>query len=192
MAITRRAVLKSALVAGAGTLAGTGAYGYAYERHNLQITRATVPVTGLPSALAGLRIGLITDTHRSLFVSHDDVARAAASLMTEAPDLIVLGGDYVTWGDRNYVGPSAEALTPLAAPHGVFGILGNHDDDHDMPAALGRNNVVMLKDAHTEVTINNEPLNLVGIRYWTRRPSDVAAVVRRASGTIFLLAHDPR
>ena len=57
--------------------------------------------------------------------------------MAETPDLIVLGGDYVTWGDRDYVGPSAEALAPLAAPHGVFGILGNHDDDHDMPAALG-------------------------------------------------------
>ncbi len=55
MAITRRAVLRGALVAGAGTLAGAGAYGYAYERHALEVTRATVPVTGLPPALAGLR-----------------------------------------------------------------------------------------------------------------------------------------
>src|SRR5438034_3473082 len=28
-------------------------------------------------------------------------------------------------------------------------ILGNHDDDHDMPSALTKNNVVMLKDAPT-------------------------------------------
>ena len=61
--------------------------------------------------------------------------------MSEQPDLIVLGGDYVTWGDRHYVGPAAEALAPLSAPHGVFGILGNHDDDHDMPAALTQNGV---------------------------------------------------
>src|SRR5947208_1925346 len=176
MAITRRAVLKSALVAGAGTLVGTGAYGYAYERHNLQITRATVPVSGLPSTLAGLRIGLVTDIHRSLFVSHDDVARAVANLMTETPDLIVLGGDYVTWGDRSYVGPSAEALAPLAAPHGVFGILGNHDDDHDMPAALARNGVQVLKDARTRLTIRHETIDLVGIRFWTRRRSDIGAL----------------
>jgi len=192
MAITRRAVLKSALVAGAGALAGTGAYGYAYERHNLQIARATVPVTGLPSALAGLRIGLITDTHRSLFVSHDDVARAVASLMTESPDLIVLGGDYVTWGDRDYVGPSAEALAPLHAPHGVFGILGNHDDDHDMPAALARNGVQILKDARTRLTIRNETLDLVGIRFWTRRRSDIGALTKNAAPMTILLAHDPR
>ena len=62
-------------------------------------------VVGLPPALAGLRIGLLTDVHRSRWVSDDDVAAGAALLMAEHPDLIVLGGDYVTWGDRDYVGP---------------------------------------------------------------------------------------
>ena len=151
MAITRRAVLRGALAAGTGALAGAGTYGYAYGRHELGVTRATVPVTGLPPALAGLRIGLITDIHRSLFVSHEDTVRAATMMMTERPDLIVLGGDYVTWGDRAFVKPAAEALDPLAAPYGVFGILGNHDDDHDMPAALATRGVAVLKDARTTV-----------------------------------------
>ena len=73
-------------------------------------------------------------------------------LMGEAPDVIVLGGDYVTWGDRDYVRAAAEALGPLSAPFGVFGILGNHDDDHDMPAALAARGVQMLKDARTAIT----------------------------------------
>src|SRR5436309_5675596 len=135
MRVTRRAVLKSLLATGVGTVAGTGAYGYVYERHDLEVTRATVPVVGLPPALAGLRIGLLTDVHRSRWVSHDDVVQAATLLMNQRPDLIVLGGDYVTYGDRDYVGPSAEGLSSLSAPNGVFAILGNHDDDHDMPAA---------------------------------------------------------
>jgi hypothetical protein len=192
MAMTRRAVLKSALVAGAGTIAGAGTYGYAYGRHALEVTRTGIPVAGLPRALAGLRVGLLTDVHRSLFVSHDDVARAVAMLMQEKPELIVLGGDYVTYGDRDYVGPSAEALAPLSAPHGVFGILGNHDDDHDMPAALGRNGVQMLKDARTRLTIRNETIDLVGIRYWTKRQVDIAALTRDAAPMTILLAHDPR
>jgi predicted MPP superfamily phosphohydrolase len=192
MAISRRAVLKGALVAGAGTLAGTGAYGYAYERRNLQTTHATVPISGLPAALAGLRIGMLTDIHRSLFVAHEDVARAVSSLMMEKPDLIVLGGDYVTWGDRDYVVPSAEALAPLQAPCGVFGILGNHDDDHDMPAALGRNGVQVLKDARTRLTIRNETVDLVGIRFWTKRRADIAALTKNAAPMTILLAHDPR
>ena len=192
MAITRRALLRSALAAGAGTLAGVGAYGYTYERHALEVTRATLAVAGLPAALSGLRIGLITDIHRSLFVSHEDVTRAVASLMAEIPDLIVLGGDYVTWGDREYVGASADALAPLGAPHGVFGILGNHDDDHDMPAALSRNGVQMLKDARTRLRVRNETIDLVGIRFWTKRQADIAALMRGAAPMTVLLAHDPR
>jgi predicted MPP superfamily phosphohydrolase len=115
-----------------------------------------------------------------------------ALVMAERPDLIVLGGDYVTWGDRQYVGPSAEALAPLSAPNGVFAILGNHDDDHEMPAALAKNGVEVLKDARTHLVINGEGVDLAGIRYWTRRPADIAAVVRGATSPIVLLAHDPR
>jgi uncharacterized protein len=192
MMVSRRAVLKACAATGVGALTGTAMHGYLYGRHALEVTRATVPVTGLPPALGGLRIGMVTDVHRSRWVSHDDVIRAVSLLMNERPDLIVLGGDYVTWGDRQYVRPSAEALEPLAARHGVFGILGNHDDDHDMPAALAARGVEMLRDARTSLTINGEAVSLVGIRYWTRRASDIASLVRGATGTIVLLAHDPR
>ena len=98
-----------------------------------------MPVTGLPPALSGLRIGLITDIHRSRWVIARR-CRCAPSALTDGarPDLIVLGGDYVTWGDRQYVGAAAEGARGLSAPHGVFAILGNHDDDHDMPAALAK------------------------------------------------------
>ena len=192
MRVTRRAVLKGLVASGAGAVGGGAAYGYLYERHELEVTRATIPVAGLRPALAGLRIGLMTDVHRSRWVSHDDVAHAVTRLMAERPDLIVLGGDYVTWGDRDYVRRSAEALAPLAAPYGVYGILGNHDDDHDMPAALTRNGVVMLKDARTHAIVRGEPLDLVGIRYWTRHGADIASLMRGAAGTIVLLAHDPR
>jgi len=190
--ITRRAVLQTFAATVASAVTGFGAYGYFYERHELSTTRADVSVTGLPPALAGLRIGFLTDVHRSVWVSHDDVALAAARLMSERPDLIVLGGDYVTWGDRQYVQLSAEALAGLSAPYGVYGILGNHDDDHDMPAALAAHGVQMLKDARTRLTIRGEAIELVGIRYWTKRLSDIATVARGATGFVILLAHDPR
>src|ERR1700716_980271 len=169
MGVTRRAVLKALVATGAGAIVGPAAYGYLVGRHEREVTRASVPVAGLPAALAGLRIGLLTAVHRSYWVSHDDVTRAVNALMLERPDLIVLGGDYVTWGDRAYVRPSADALGPLAAPYGGLGILGNKDDDPDMPAARGRNGVQMRKDARTRLTIRNEPLDLVGIRFWTKR-----------------------
>lgn len=190
--MTRRAAMRTLVAAGVGAVGGTGAYGFEYGRHELQVTRATVEVSGLPPRLAGLRIGLLTDVHRSIFVSHEDVVHAVSALMDERPELIVLGGDYVTSANRRYMGPSAEALSPLKAPHGLFGILGNHDDDHAMPAALIRNGVQMLKDARTRVMIRGEVIDLVGIRYWTRRYGDIAPLVRDTAPMTILLAHDPR
>lgn len=185
-------MLKALVATGAGAIAAPAAYGYVYGRHELGVTRIVVPMAGLPQRLAGVRVGVLTDVHRSRWVSHDDVARAVDAIALERPDVIVLGGDYVTWGDRRFVAPSAEALAPLAAPHGVYAILGNHDDDHDMPAALGRQGIQVLKDARTRLTIRGEPLDLVGIRFWTKKQIDIATLTRDCAPATILLAHDPR
>jgi uncharacterized protein len=190
--VTRRAVLKAIAATGAGVVVGPAAYGYLYGRHDLEVTRTTLPIVGWPPSLAGIRIGLITDVHRSRWVSHDDVAHAVEAMSAERPDLIVLGGDYVTWGDRQFVRPSADALASLSAPDGVFAILGNHDDDHDMAAALGRKGIQVLKDARTRIALRHERVDLVGIRFWTKRQVDIADLVRGAGPTTILLAHDPR
>jgi uncharacterized protein len=192
MAVSRRALLRTLLAGGVGLIGGPAAYGFLYGRHQLEVTRIDVPVENLPPSLAGFRVGLITDVHRSRWVSHDDVARATDALTAERPDLIVLGGDYVTWGDRQFVEPSADALATLHAPHGVFAILGNHDDDHDMPAALRRRSIQVLRDARTRLTIRGEPVDLVGIRFWTKRQTDIADLVRGSAPVTVLLAHDPR
>lgn len=191
MPITRRTAIKAVLATTLGAAAGGVSYGVAVERHRLGITNATLPVSGLPPSLDGLRIGFITDIHHSRLVPAADVIRALDLTMSVRPDLVVLGGDYVTFGDRAFVGPVAELLGSLRAPHGVFAILGNHDDDRHMPAALTRRGFTVLKDQRTTITINGEPLRLAGIRFWTRRPSEIARVLRGEAPTL-LLAHDPR
>ena len=190
--LTRRAALNTLLAGSVGTAVGGGAYGLAYSRHQLQVVRAALRVSGLPPALDGFRIGLITDLHHSEMVPLQDVQRATAFMMDERPDLIVLGGDYVTYGDRRYVVPCAEGLASLSAPAGVYAVLGNHDDDHDMPAALTANGFTVLKDARTTVSVRGEKFELAGIRFWTIRPREVARVLKGATGTIVLIAHDPR
>jgi predicted MPP superfamily phosphohydrolase len=190
--VSRRGALKVLTAGSAGTLIGGGAYGLAYSRHNIQVVRADIPVSGLKPVLDGLRIGLITDLHHSEMVPASDVTKAASLLMAERPDLIVLGGDYVTWGDRSYVVPCAEALGRLTAPFGVFAVVGNHDDDRDMPAALIAHGYEVLRDARTSVRVRGERLEIIGVRYWTRRARDIARLVNGARSTVIMLAHDPR
>ena len=189
--MTRRQWLQGLTALAAGTAAGTAAHGFLYERHRLELTRLSIPLPGLPEALSGLRVGFITDLHRSATVPHELVDAAVRLLQADRPDLIVLGGDYVTWGDRRFVEPAADALAPLTAPHGVFGVIGNHDDDRDMPAALERRGFAMLKDARTRVTIRGESLDIIGIRYWTRRVADIARTVKGAATASIFVAHTP-
>lgn len=189
---SRRLVLKALVGIGAGTVTGGTAHGFLYERHDLAVTRAALPVSGLPQALRGLRIGVLTDVHRSQTVSHEMIEHAVRTLMAEAPDLIVLGGDYVSWRDARYMHPAAEALAPLAAPHGVIAILGNHDDDHEMPAALAARGFTVLKDARTRLTIRGETMDFAGIRFWTYKVGDIAHVLRGSVPHTILLAHTPK
>jgi uncharacterized protein len=190
--LTRRAALKGVLATTVGAITGAGIYGVAYERHRIGVTEAALPVSGLSPALDGLRVGLITDVHHSSMVPAEDVTTAVRLVLAAAPDMIVLGGDYVTWGERGYVRPVSELLAPLSAPHGVFAILGNHDDDREMPAALTAKGFVVLRDQRTRISIRGEGLEIAGIRFWTRRPQDIARVLRQTRDTTILLAHDPR
>ena len=192
MLIGRRAAIKGMLVTTVGAVASTAAYGFALERHRIGVTHASLPVSGLPPRLDGLRIGFLTDVHHSRTVPASDVTHAVNLVMAQRPDLVVLGGDYVTFGDRAFVGPVAELLAPLRAPHGVFAVLGNHDDDRDMPAALSRHHIEVLNDVRTRLSVRGEGLELAGVRFWTRRPQDVARVLSQATDPVILFAHDPR
>lgn len=190
--LNRRQVLKGLVAVGLGTATGAAVHGALYERHHLQLTRTPFPVAGLPEALRGLRLGVLTDLHRSQTVSHALVTAAVDMLMAERPDLIVLGGDYVTWRDPRYVHPAADALAKLSAPHGVIAILGNHDDERETPAALAAKGFTVLKDARTRLTIRGEVMDFAGIRFWTYKVAEIAHVLRGAVPHTILLAHSPK
>ena len=190
--IGRRDVLKGLVGVGLGIGTGGAVHGALYERHHLGLTRSPFPVSGLPDALRGLRIGLLTDLHRSQTVSDAQVTAAVDMLMAERPDLILLGGDYVSFRDQRYVHPAADALARLSAPHGVIAILGNHDDEREMPAALAAKGFTVLKDARTRLNIRGEVLDIAGIRFWTYKVAEIAHVLRGAVPHAILLAHSPK
>jgi uncharacterized protein len=192
MRVTRRTALKAVAGAGLAAAAGFGAYGFAYERRHAVVTDTTLPVHGLPRTLVGFRIGLISDIHYGKFMSADSVAAAATLLMGARPDLIVLAGDFVTWADRASVGPCADALATLAAPAGVVAVAGNHDPEPALNSVFEAHRIQVLRDEHARVTARGEALAVGGLRYWSRRESDIDRLFRGAPGFPILVAHDPR
>ena len=176
---------------------GAAAHGYLYGRHHIELTRTILRRRGLPDALAGLRIGFMTDLHRSATVPHELIESAATLLMAERPDLVVLGGDYVTWGGTTirgslFVEPAAEARarrcrrrTACSASSATTTTIAT------CRRPWPRRGVEILRDARTRLTIRGEPLDLIGIRYWTTRGRDIATVARGAARASILLAHNP-
>lgn len=192
MRVTRRVALRS--LAGAGLVAaGIGAYGFGVGRRRFEVTRTTIPLSTLPPSLTGVRIGLISDIHCGEFMPGDHVAEAAALLMRERPDLILIGGDHVTWKDQDSLPACADALSPLAAPLGVFAVAGNHDPEAGLARSLGeRGRIHVLDDECVRFRAGGATIALGGLRYWTQRTADLRRVFRGSSGFRILLAHDPR
>lgn len=192
MRVSRRHVLRT--LAASGVLAGVsvGSYGFAYERHRLTLNRTTVPVDGLPPALVGLRVGVLSDIHFGPFIGPDEVTAAASMLRGQGPDLILLAGDFVSRGNRKDVAPCAAALGPLRAPLGVFAVTGNHDPEPTVNAIFEARGVQVLRDEHVHLTARGEMISLGGVRYWSGKVSDIERTFQRAGGFPILLAHDPR
>jgi predicted MPP superfamily phosphohydrolase len=128
--LNRRKFLKR-VAAGAGTLVGLGAAGWAYGRFEatwLHVVPQTIAVPRLPPPFVGLRVALLTDPHLGPFNPQEYLRSAVDAANALNPDLIAVGGDYAHGSHgREFVRPSLQELGRLWAPLGVYGVPGNHD-----------------------------------------------------------------
>jgi predicted MPP superfamily phosphohydrolase len=182
-------------------------YGYRIEPTWLELNRWDVPITGLPASFAGFRIAQLSDFHCSRQVTSAYLAEAVDLAMAQAPDLIVLTGDFVHRGYR-YVQPVAESLSRLTAPHGVYAVLGNHDFSvrnalgfrrhrhlhRAVAGALSGRGIRVLQNEAVAVERDQAMLHLVGVEDLWSRVCDVerAFAGLTPSAPRIVLAHNPR
>ena len=131
------------------------------------LERVSLPLPAEHAALDGIRIGFVTDTHVGPFVTIDDLDRALALFDGEEPDLILLGGDYVSESPR-YSRDTAEALAAVVgrARLGGYSVLGNHDlsvSKTRIQEELGRVGIPVLRNGAAEVRYNGASLYIGGI-----------------------------
>src|SRR5687768_16971639 len=100
MGLSRRGLLKALVNGGVGLFAGGVTYGAAHERHRLELTTTELAISGLDRAHDGMRIAFLTDIHHSALVPAADIEHAVRLARSAAPDLVVLGGDFVTFADK--------------------------------------------------------------------------------------------
>ena len=180
-----------------GAAAAAAAWAGWIEPRRLVVVRRTLALPGWPAALNGVRIGVISDIHAGApHAGPKAIARAVERLNAEAPDAMLLLGDFidahVLWGGRVPPADIARELAALRAPLGRMAVLGNHDwkqAGHAMWRAL--------EDAGIRV-LENEAVaagdfyvaGLADLRL--RRPDLPTALADVPAGApVVLLAHDP-
>src|SRR5205823_3653682 len=103
----------------------------------LETPEIALPVRDLDPRLVGYRIALVTDLHHGPAVPERWFARVADRVADLAPDLVALGGDFVSHSRSDLDGLDG-ILGRFRARDGSVAVLGNHDHwvDPDMVSRL--------------------------------------------------------
>jgi predicted MPP superfamily phosphohydrolase len=95
------------------------------QRANIEVDRHLVPVARRSGA-PPLRIAFASDFHAGATTDERVLQAACRAIAAEKPDLLLLGGDFVTTR-AGYIDQLAPLLAEIPAPLGKFGVFGNHD-----------------------------------------------------------------
>lgn len=103
-------------------------YGHLWERHQVRITHREIAFDNLPDGADGLKIVQIGDLHIGLTPNkHRILERVAEEIEHLAPDVVIDCGDMINTRYTEVDSLSAEILSRISAPLGIYTVLGNHD-----------------------------------------------------------------
>jgi len=197
---TRRQFLRAA--AATGTLAVVGD-ALLLAPNRPRIVRQEFFLPRWPERLNGFTVAMLSDFHYDPYFSVHPLRAAIAMVNRLHPDLIALTGDFVSVplvGDETKAAfaaePCARLLRQMTAPHGLWAVMGNHDDATDaehVTHALQAENIRVLAN-------QSEPIEQDGSRFWLAGVNDVISGTADLSKTmhgvpagepVILLAHEP-
>ena len=119
-----------------------------------------------PSKVSGepLRILHLTDLHIERLTRRElDLVQQVKALQ---PDLILLTGDYTNVDyleDPHTLRDTRTVLAQLAAPYGVYAVIGSVDGPHAMEKVFNDLPITVLDDQVKKLQIGQQEINLVGV-----------------------------
>jgi hypothetical protein len=181
----------------------TLAYSYFIEPSRLIIKRETVNVPNWSANLDGFKVVAISDIHGgSNNVTEERLRLLVNKANEQAPDLIVLLGDYISEQRHNRkelrmpVETISENLRGFQAKYGVYAVIGNHDwqyNEGEITAAFERAGISVLDNEIIQIKVGDETVNLWGIEdYWKKRRVPVEPLgVLPGRKNIIAVTHNP-
>ena len=201
---------RSFLTLAASSLGGLALYSGEIARHELSVETYTVHLPRLPEAFSGMRIVQISDIHYFEWTETFFLRRVVERVNALHPDMVVLTGDFVTYGPVRW--PSEDAHKRFARRHmpecasilnGIrcplrYATLGNHDmmvGGRYIYGDLVNQGLPVLRNTAVPLERNGERLWLVGLGSACVKDADperaIPASAVRDKEAMIVLAHEP-
>ena len=159
----------------------------------LGLTRHALTVAADGEAMPPLRIAFASDLHGGPG-THPATIRHACRLLAETkPQLLLLGGDFVSFHARHVDGV-LEAIDSIEAPLGRLAVLGNHDliaDDAWLVKRLATIGVRTLVNENVRLAEPYDRLWVCGLDNTEQGTPDGRRALAGADGIRLILMHSP-
>lgn len=155
------------------------------EEHRFTLRRRA----GAPA----LRLTFASDLHAGPTLHPRLLRDTMAAIADSCPDLLLLGGDFVSFHAR-YVNRIVEPLRRVRAPLGKFAVFGNHDllaDEEYIAARLREAGVRMLVNENARLPAPHDDIWVCGLDDWDEGDPRREPTFRGANGTRILVMHQP-
>lgn len=155
------------------------------DRHDFQL-----PGQGV---LPPLKLAFASDLHAGPLTSPRLFDSLIASIESFSPDLLLLGGDYVSLHHK-YVDVFAERLKTLRIPLGIFGVFGNHDlwaDDIHIQQAMEAAGVRFLTNESQTLPAPYHNISVCGLDEPGTGAPDAEKMFDGAASTRLVIMHSP-
>jgi predicted MPP superfamily phosphohydrolase len=194
----------------ATSLGGLAFYSGEIARHEVSVEEYTIHLPRLPEAFRGFRIVQISDIHSFEFTESFFLRTVVEHINALKPDLVVLTGDFVTYGPVRW--PRGEEHKRMALRHmlecasilgGIrcslrYATLGNHDmmvGGHQICGDLANQGLPVLRNSAVPLERDGQRLWLVGLGSACAEDSAperaIPACALRDKEAIIVLAHEP-
>lgn len=163
------------------------------ERYWVQIKHYQIKMN--KKSFNGFKIIFLSDFHHSSIVTKKYLNKVVNKVNELKPDLIILGGDYVST-DLKYVTPIFEVLKKLKATKGVFGVIGNHDinvSKDKVLNAMKKADIKSLDNRSYWIHHQNDRIKLGGAADFLYDKPDIVKTIDDVSPNdyVILVSHNP-
>lgn len=172
------------------------AYARFIEPRILTVEHSDITLSGATNDTSTIKLALFSDTHFGVYKNAMPMQRIVSRINTEAPDVVLIAGDFLYHLAPAEIPASLAPLADLKGP--VFAVLGNHDVGFpgpvytaDLYSALNALGVTLVENRAHRVTLAGQDVIIAGTSDLWQRQQDYGFAADMPDLPVFLLTHNP-